>query len=302
MPSRNSGSGWLIGRALTERIQMRTFLIACLITLLASPAYAADDGSFRLNLLQVQRTIRLNPENQKRIRSYFSRHHGDAPPGELVAALIAALPIDFRRACPAMIMSWGEIAAGTARLDVRILHAESPFAWLAYRCSSSRPEYKNFFDERLALLDSAHGTLEIFPFDQNISNDSKLFRIEYDGPVALGRGSAALFTVRFSTDNPCCGGPTFISGARLRIFLTQPDPHEALSLEIENLEDDHDDLDGDTETHYVAKPSFERAANGQVVAVSAAFRETQNGKPLRAGTLRYTWDPRSASFLPARHP
>jgi hypothetical protein len=53
---------------------------------------------------------------------------------------------------------------------------------------------------------------------------------------------------------------------------------------------DHDDEAGDTETLYRAEVSYERNADGQVIAVAVSFREEVNRAPRRSGTLRYRWN------------
>lgn len=212
---------------------MRPAILALLLVLLSGQCYAAADGAFRLNLLQVRHTISLDRETQSRIRADFANHSPGALSPDLAQVLVDALPTDFRRSCPSMIEPWGDIATGTARLEVRVLHSEQATAWLAYRCSSSRAEYKNSYDERIALLDTTLGTLDLFPFDQDFSNDSMLYHIEYKGPIPVDHGSGSAFTIHASDNNPCCDGPTAISGEQLRIFLPGPTPHLGLSLKVE---------------------------------------------------------------------
>jgi hypothetical protein len=282
------------------RLRPVSLVLAALVLLTGASAFSASQGSLRLDLLEAHRTLTLNPKVAARLRDYFGRHPVGALPDDIEASVNAALPRDLRASCDQMIAAWGDIAQGSARLTVRTIGVSAGRAWLALRCASGLAMYKDSYDERLAMLEPAAGTLELFPLVPDAVNDSTLYHFEQGEAMRLAGAEAIAFRVHSTIDSPCCDGPTSISETRLVIFTTSArGTKQALSLRLGSRELDHDDEDGDREVTYHAEPSFERKS-GNAVAVSAAFTRTETGKPAQSGVERYRWNPGTARFEPIK--
>ncbi len=256
----------------------------------------------RLNLPQRALVVTLRKEAAAAVRDYFARAGADrelTPP--IQELILDSLPRDLQGACAGLMESWGNTLSGTEVWRVHVLSQQPKQVWLGFRCGTRFPDWLQYYDERLAALRLDAATLEFLPLGPDSEGDADLYHLEFVEPLALEGGEASVFRVTVDSDNPCCGGPTQVSEEKLMVFVESPHgSNEALSVLTRRKEDDHDDVEGDTETVYRARASFEPDTKGWVTSVVATFREEVNGKLQRSGTLRYRWDPASRKFEAVR--
>lgn len=277
-------------------------LLRVLCALCGSILFAGIPLDARLNLPQRARTVRLPEAMLPAVQGYFARAALPAQPGSLPPVLeqllLESLPRDLRGACPQFVDNWGAVAKGSAEWRIRLLAQQPGVVWLAFRCGSRWPDYRHYYDERLAVLHPQVGLLEFFAHGQEAENDFDLYRIEFSERLALAGGAeAVVFRVTQSTDNPCCDGPTASRQERLVFYVAAPQGiAEALSLLVLKEDFDHDDETGDTVRVYQAEASPVHDAKGRVIGFRSGFRETVNGELRRSGTLRYRWNPTTLRF------
>ncbi len=252
----------------------------------------------RLNLPQRALVVPLSAEAANVARRNFVRTTSQAKlPADLQRLFIANLPRELRGACAGLMETWGNTLSGTEEWSVRALSREPTSVWLAFRCRTRFPDWKQYYDERLAAFRPEAGVLEFFPLGPDAENDSSLYHVEFAESIVLEGVEGEAFRVTSTTDNPCCGGPTAISEERLVIYIrTTQGFKEALSVLTRREENDHDDVDGDTDTVYSAEVKYERDSKGKVASVVANFREAVNGKRRRTGRLSYRWAPTTFRF------
>jgi hypothetical protein len=293
----------MLTSALPKLISRLGLLLAGALLLVAPRAEA------QVHLPQLQQVVTLPTETARALQAALgpeaSSPELSTPAEEL---LLRTLPEDFHASCGAMIEHWGEIARDSAEWKARALYREADRVWLAFRCGSRAPEYKNDYDERPALLRLDAGKLEFFPLAPNADNDPTLYHLDFAGSVPLQGAQGIAFKVTEPAENPCCGGPETRSGERWMVFAeTARGVTELLSLVTARDDASHcDDPEVDTETTYRGELNFERDASDRIVAVSTTFQEEtkefsgENPEPQtvsrRSGTLRYRWNPTRLQF------
>jgi hypothetical protein len=279
------------------------------LLLVAALLLAAPCAEAQVHLPQLRQVVMLPAETARALQAALgpeaSSHELLSPAEEL---LLSALPEDFHASCGAMIEHWGEIARDSAEWKARALHGEADRVWLAFRCGSRAPEYKNDYDERLALLRLDAGKLEFFPLAPDADNDPTLYHLDFAGNVPLQGAQAIAFKVAEPAENPCCGGPESRSGERWMVLAeTASGVAELLSLVTARDDASHcDDPEVDTETTYRAEVKLERDSSDRIIAVTSTFQEEtkefSGEKPepqtvsRRTGTLRYRWNPTRFEF------
>ena len=280
----------------------RFFLVAALLVV-------APKGKAQVHLPQLRQVVTLPAETARALQTALGPAAATAElPTPTAELLLRALPEDFHASCGAMIEHWGEIARGSAEWNARALHREADRVWLAFRCGSSAPEYKDDYDERPALLRLDLGKLEFFPLAPDAAKDSTLYHLDFAGNVPLQGAQGIAFKVTEPAENPCCAGPESRSGERWMVLTeTAHGVAELLSLVTARDDASHsDDPEVDTETTYRAEVKFERDSSDRIVAVTATFHEETKefsgevAEPQtvsqRAGTLRYRWNPARFQF------
>ncbi len=255
-------------------------------------AFVVSSGTAdaRLNLPQTQAQVTLPKTTRKALEAVLSQTASPSGmaslPGETAAMLLQGLPIDFRNSCEEMVGYWFEEAEArkTARWTVRVLHVlrdAGPLrAVLAFRCWSNSTVYRTGYDERPAVLsfrpDSA--ALAFVPLAKDCHNCSDLYHLELSQTFASEGSSLVELRVSHSTDNPCCDGGDRESGEQL-LFLLLPEGQPVLTVDQLHEWDNHDDVDGDTQTICRAKMNYARDAAGNLQGVRTETRCTENGKP-----------------------
>src|SRR5258708_4728421 len=102
----------------------------------------AASAEARLNLLQSKQVTTLPGNLVGSIRASLE----PSPTGPVAfaapiqAALLRALPQDFRAACPSLIESWGDIARGTDESRGPVQVRQPDQVGLAFRCDAPAPE------------------------------------------------------------------------------------------------------------------------------------------------------------------
>jgi hypothetical protein len=279
------------------------------LLLAAALVLVAPCAEAQVHLPQLRQVVTLPAETARAFQAALgpeaSSPELSTPAEEL---LLSALPEGFHASCAAMIEHWGEIARDSAEWKARALHREADRVWLAFRCGSRTPEYKNDYDERPALLRLDAGELEFFPLAPDTDNDPTLYHLDFAGNVPLQDAQGIAFKVAEPAENPCCGGPETRSGERWVVFAeTARGVTELLSLVTARDDASHcDDPEVDTETTYRGEVKFERDASDRIIAVSTSFQEEtkefsgENPEPQnvsrRTGTLRYRWNPTRFQF------
>lgn len=264
--------------------------IALAVLLLLAISGTADA---RLNVSQRKETFVLAESAAAALRTYLATEPDPAQPipTKLARDLTTALPSRLKNSCSEALEAWRSGAAATATLALRVLSRDAGGVWLALRCSSSRRDLAQYYDERLLVFRPKTATGELIPFDLDAENDSTLYHIEFQEQVLTNAGPAAVFRIVSDSENPCCDGPTRFREEKLLILSDAGDSVKQLfAAPLRQEQDNHDDVEGDSHTIYVAKVTFERDDRQQLETINVKFNEEENGKARRSGINRYGWD------------
>lgn len=266
-------------------------LCGVVVLVLALPAAA------RLNLPQQTHETTL-PEAARDILQRYLIQPAAAPalPGDLQELLAKSLPAELRGACAEMIVHWGTVAEGTATWSVRALfrweQASGRTLLVAFRCGSSYADYASYYDERLGIvsLEPSGARLRLIPVAEDCDNCSDLYHLEFSDELAVLGGTLTVLTLTFSSDNPCCDGPSQWRYEQL-VYILLPEGSVALVLERVNERYDHDDVEGDTTLECSAEVSYHRDSNGYLKSVTADTGCQVGTTRIPHGTLRFDWNP-----------
>lgn len=219
-------------------------------------------------------------------------------PSDAARALIFDLPSRLRDSCGEAVEAWRSGAGPTATLTLRMLNRDAGGVWLALRCNSSRRDLAQYYDERLLLVRPTRGESELIPFDLDAENDSTLYHIELQEELLTESGPAVAIRILSDNNNPCCDGPTrFKEEKLLMLASTGAGVKQVFSTKLLQEQYNHDDVEGDTHTLYVAKVSLERDGRQQVETIVVKFSEEEDGKVRRSGVDRYGWDAESGKYV-----
>ncbi len=259
----------------------------------------------RLNLPQLDRVVTLTESNRQALEGEL--YMSGIVPGSLSAGaqkhLLEALPEDLQAGCSSMVSSWGELARGSGRWSVRPLffttQAGAPTFLVAFRCESSHPDYKDFFDDRLALLSAAPGavSLRFVPLDKDCTNCSELYHISLSQHFLVEGASVVAFAVGVSSHNPCCDGPESFQEQRV-LLVRFPDGEPLLTLPKSGEHSSHDDAAGDVVTRCSSEIDYQRDAAQNVTGLAATTHCAENDKPQPPRQAQYHWNPQTRRFDP----
>ncbi|MGH7948011.1 MAG: hypothetical protein ACREQF_02155 [Candidatus Binataceae bacterium] len=260
----------------------------------------AGSAEARLNLSQNKESFKLSTPGAGAFREYLATEPGPNHliPSDVTRALTSDLPARLRDSCAEAVDGWRTGAGPTAGITLRLLTRDAGGVWLALRCSSSRRDIAQYYDERLLFVRPDTATGELMPFDLDAENDSTLYHIEFQEELLSIAGPAAAFRVSSSNDNPCCDGPTRFSEEKLLILAgTGASVKQLFTTKLRQDQDNHDDIDGDSHVIYVATVTFERDDRKQLETIDVKFNEEENGKARRSGIDRYGWDAEAGKYV-----
>ena len=266
------------------------------VLVLALPAAA------RLNLPQQAHETTLHEAARDILQRYLIQPAAaPALPGDLQELLVKSLPAEGRGACAEMIEHWGTVAEGTATWSVRAL-----FRWeqagqrtllVAFRCGSSYADYASYYNERLGIvsLEPSSARLRLIPVAEDCDNCSDLYHLEFSGEFAVPPGTLAVLAMTFSSDNPCCDGPSQWRYEQL-IYVLLPEGSVALALDRVHERYDHDDEAGDTEEVCRSGITPRRNPAGQLAGLVAEIRCEATAQPVTVQVRRFAWQPATRRF------
>ena len=269
---------------------------------------AAALGQSAAQMPQSSATGSVPAEHVELLKAVFGRagmQTGAADRADVQAALLASVPWSVRTACRDMVGQWGEDARRSERISIHLLNRERTLqraeVLFAVRCGSSRENYAQFYDDRLAVLtiEGETGRLKMLPFEPACAGCSELYRIERGG-VLLVEGkpySGRMVEVRaeWSNGNPALGVVEHLRGTRLYLVV-MPEAKVVLAADLARQTRSHDDESGDTESRCSAEIKYITDAVNRVteIEISAACPQDPNA-PL---PLRYRWNPANRTFDP----
>jgi hypothetical protein len=273
--------------------------LSLLLFTLAPLLGGALPAEARWNLPQRAQVVPLRKGTEVVARAFFARRvppeHG--LPREIEQLLLDSLPRDFRDACRKVVENWGAVALGSAEWRIRLLQQQSERVWLAFRCGSRWPDYRLYYDERLARLELASATLHFLPHGPDRGNSPELYHVDFEQRLPLVSASALVFRVVESTDNPCCDGPRAWRQERLLVYLDDArSTGELVAVVLHREEFSHDEQGGDTERVYRAHVLFQETPDGTFSSILVGFREDVNGKRERSGSFVLHWNPATSRF------
>ena len=277
-------------------LPLRPLCLCGLLLFVCLPAAA------RVNLPQRTAEVPLPAEASAELAAFLGqRAASPALPADLEQLLVDNLPAELRGACAEMIEHWGTVAEGTARWSARAL-----FRWeqagrrtllVAFRCGSSYADYGAYYDERLGLvtLEAGRARLQLIPLAEDCDNCADLYHLEFSGEFAVPPGTLAVLAMTYSSDNPCCDGPSQWRYEQL-VYILLPEGKVALTLDRVTERYDHDDVDGDTEEICRSVITPRRDAASQLAGIVAETRCEQTGQAGSTQTRRFTWQPAARRF------
>src|SRR3990172_4749819 len=231
-----------------------------------------------VSLPQQAADVPLPAEARAKLLAYLGQPTATpALPPDLEQLLVGSLPAEGRGACAEMIEHWGTVAEGTATWSVRALfrweQASGRTLLVAFRCGSSYADYASYYDERLGIvsLEPSSARLRLIPVAEDCDNCSDLYHLEFSGEFAVPPGTLAVLAMTFSSDNPCCDGPSQWRTEQL-VYILLPEGKVALTLDRVTERYDHDDVDGDTEEICRSVITPRRGPAGQLAGLVAEIR------------------------------
>jgi len=271
-------------------------LCGVVVLVLALPAAA------RLNLPQQAHETTLHEAARDILQRYLIQPAAaPALPGDLQELLVKSLPAEGRGACAEMIEHWGTVAEGTATWSVRALfrweQASGRTLLVAFRCGSSYADYASYYDERLGIvsLEPSSARLRLIPVAEDCDNCSDLYHLEFSDELAVPGGTLAVLALTFSSDNPCCDGPSQWRTEQL-IYVLLPEGRVALALDRVTESYDHDDEAGDTEEVCRSGITPRRNPAGQLAGLVAEIRCEATAQPVTVQVRRFAWQPATRRF------
>jgi len=277
-------------------LPLRPLCLCGLLLFVCLPAAA------RVNLPQRTAEVPLPAEARAALTAFLGqRAASPALPADLEQLLVDNLPAELRGACAEMIEHWGTVAEGTARWSARAL-----FRWeqagrrtllVAFRCGSSYADYASYYDERLGLvtLEAGRARLQLIPLAEDCDNCSDLYHLEFSGEFAVPPGTLAVLAMTYSSDNPCCDGPSQWRYEQL-VYILLPEGKVALTLDRVTERYDHDDVDGDTEEICRSVITPRRGPAGQLAGLVAEIRCEATAQPASVQVRRFAWQPATRRF------
>lgn len=257
---------------------------------------------------QSSATATVPAEHIELLKAVFGRagmQTGAADRADVQAALLASLPGSVRAACRDMVEQWGDDARRSERITLHLLNRERTLqraeVLLAVRCSSSRQNYAQHYDDRLAVLtiEGETGRVKMLPLEPACAGCSELYRVERGG-VLLVEGkpySGRMVEVRaeWSNNNPALGVVEHFRGTRLYLVV-MPEAKVVLAADLARETRSHDDASGDTPSGCKAAIKYTTDAVNRVVEIEldGACPQDPNAPP----PLRYQWNAAARSFDP----
>ena len=277
-------------------LPLRPLCLCGLLLFVCLPAAA------RVNLPQRTAEVPLPAEASAELAAFLGqRAASPALPADLEQLLVDNLPAELRGACAEMIEHWGTVAEGTATWSVRAL-----FRWeqagqrtllVAFRCGSSYADYASYYNERLGIvsLEPSSARLRLIPVAEDCDNCSDLYHLEFSDELAVPGGALAVLALTFSSDNPCCDGPSQWRYEQL-IYVLLPEGSVALALDRVHERYDHDDEAGDTEEVCRSGITPRRNPAGQLAGLVAEIRCEATAQPVTVQVRRFAWQPATRRF------
>jgi hypothetical protein len=268
------------------------------------------DGFGRFNLPQIESQTRIEGQDHRALKDYFSRlEQGKmnvSLDSRVGAVLLQNLPETYKKGCDELVNQWGEAALGTASLGVRILHMEGnkDEKWmhvlLSYVCFSRMKE-NAFHDERLASLVMEKDSSQLFMIPQKPSCEtcSELVRIVPEKEVRIGGRSVVGLNFVTSSDNPCCSSSarTFRE-ERISFFLFDGMETKPAGSVVKTREEVTSTRDGgEVQTVYTAGLVFKKDMKGNIVGILSPYTIKRNSVRSDKGMHRFNWDGSKGEFV-----
>jgi hypothetical protein len=280
------------------------------VALFASVFVVARDGSCRFNLPQVEWQTKIEGQDHRALRGYFSHLEqgkmNRSPDSRVSALLLQNLPEVYRKGCDELVNHWGEAALGTAGLGVRILYTEGNKdereirVLLSYVCFSKVKE-NTFRDERLAslVMDKDGSRLSMVPQKPNCETCSEMVHIASENEVRIGGKSVVGLGFVTSSDNPCCPSPerTFREEIVNFFLFNDGETKPAGSVLKSREEMVHNPDSGDLRTAYSAGLVFKKDMKGNIIGILSPYRIKRNNGWSDKGMLRFKWDGDRGEFV-----
>jgi hypothetical protein len=267
-------------------------------------------GQGRINLPQLEKQIAVPDNYHTTLKSFFSAITTDTSIGlnETVEhILLDILPTDYQAGCQEMILHWGTLAEGTAKLAVRVLYKtamdkdEILEVLLVYRCFSLYEGYLDqFYDERLAvlLIKPTMSFLIMLPHAEDCDNSSELSHISLEQVVQCDANPMVCLRIETSNDNPCCGGPFNYSAEQIRYYIPNSTGVKLVASVLKHQEEYYGDTEGDVEIIYDAKITLHKDPNMNISCIESQYSRIENEKLQETGEITYIWDDEKKEFKP----
>jgi hypothetical protein len=283
------------------------------VVLLVSVSVGVRDGYCRFNLPQVEWQTRIEGQDHRALKGYFSHlERGKvnvSPDGRVSAVLLQNLPEVYRKGCDELVNQWGAAALGTAGLGVRILYIEGnkdergTHALLSYVCFS-RVEENSFRDERLASLamEKDSSQLSMIPQKPNCETCSELVRIVPEKEVRIGGRSVVGLNFVTSSENPCCSSSaSTFKEERINFFLFDGMETKPAGSVLKTREEVISTRgSGDVQTVYTAGLVFKKDMKGNIIGILSPYTIKRNSVWSDKGMLRFDWDGGRGEFVRER--
>lgn len=169
--------------------------VAIVLAIAAFPI--AQSGAAMVNLPQSNQAVTPSPADSRRLVKNFTPPYRSGPlPPAVNEILLRNAPPELRRACAAMVDSWGADTRGSARVTVRILAVAGGNAWVAYRCDSRSQRYEDQYSERLATFSAKRGAIQFIDLAAPDDTRATLYHVGLANTVKLlGTENSAAFEV-----------------------------------------------------------------------------------------------------------
>jgi hypothetical protein len=260
-----------------------------------------------VNLPQSSEAVTPSAADSPRLIKNFMPPYRPGPlPPEVNEMLLRSAPPELRRACAAMVDSWGVDAHGSSRVTVRIMAVAGGNAWVAYRCDSRVPQFANQYSERLASFSAKRGAIQFIDLAAPDDTPATLYHVALANTVKLlGAESSAAFEVFAVNSAPRDGGASGGHDAENRYVIVANSAamtEIALSLVTRRVRPTANDQavtgngDDDHNVQSQAGLRFGHDLAGHLTGVNVYHHDRSTGLESHYGLTHYEWNRASLTF------